>query len=97
MSRNVSASSQLPRSVLDIKQGVIGEIQEVLARRDNNGQSTWSVEEQTPLYTEGLGLDSLEISELSAQLEARFGRDPFTDGEVPQTVGEIFEYYSRTS
>jgi acyl carrier protein len=41
-----------------------------------------------------LGLDSREMAELSAILEERFGRDPFAEGVVPETVAELEEFYS---
>jgi acyl carrier protein len=50
------------------------------------------------LYAEGLGLDSLEAAELSAQLEDEFGSDPFSEAlqagdELPETVGDIVAFY----
>ncbi|MCK9248643.1 MAG: phosphopantetheine-binding protein [Solirubrobacteraceae bacterium] len=41
-----------------------------------------------------LGLDSLDLAELSAALEDRFGRDPYTAGIVPSTVGELTAYFA---
>jgi len=46
-----------------------------------------------PLYAEGIGLDSLETAELSAVLEDAFGTDPYSSGDMPQTVGEILAFY----
>lgn len=51
----------------------------------------------TPLYAEGIELDSLETAEFSAVLEAEFGADPFTADEMPQTIGEILEFYRGQS
>lgn len=48
----------------------------------------------TSLYAEGLGLDSLETAELSAYLEDEVGTDPFSEGLLPQTVGELLDFYS---
>ncbi len=48
----------------------------------------------TSLYEEGLGLDSLATAELSATLEDDFGTDPFSAGEVPQTIGDILDFYA---
>ena len=45
------------------------------------------------LFTDGLNLDSLEMTELAAMLDAEYGRDPFSDGELPETIGEIVRYY----
>jgi acyl carrier protein len=48
----------------------------------------------TPLYGDGLGLDSLEAAELSATLEDELGSDPFSaGGEMPETVGDILTFY----
>lgn len=48
----------------------------------------------TPLYADGIGLDSLETAELSAMLEDEHGSDPFSaDGPMPQTVGDILGFY----
>jgi len=47
----------------------------------------------TRLFSDGIGLDSLETAELSALLEDEHGRDPFSAGEMPQTVGAIEAFY----
>ena len=48
----------------------------------------------TPLYADGLGLDSLETAELSATLEDTHGVDPYSSGTFPQTLGEILAFYA---
>lgn len=45
------------------------------------------------LFSEGLGLDSLEIAELSAVLHDAHGADPFMSGRMPRTLDEIVESY----
>ena len=50
---------------------------------------------QSPLYDDGIGLDSLCVAELSAVLEKAFGRDPYTSKVLPQTVGEIVDFYAN--
>ena len=40
-----------------------------------------------------LGLQSLDLAELSATLEDDLGRDPYSEGVLPHTVGEIIEWY----
>jgi acyl carrier protein len=45
--------------------------------------------------TADLGLDSLELAELSAVLEDELGRDPFSEGIIPETVAQLVEYYNR--
>jgi acyl carrier protein len=47
----------------------------------------------TPLFADGLGLDSLETAELSALLEDEYGTDPFSGETMPQTVGDIADFY----
>jgi acyl carrier protein len=49
--------------------------------------------EETLLFADGLGLDSLETAELSALLEDDLGTDPFSVGELPQTIAEILDFY----
>jgi hypothetical protein len=49
----------------------------------------------TPLYAEGVGLDSLEAAELSALLEDEVGSDPFTSSEMPQTLRDIIGFYNE--
>jgi acyl carrier protein len=44
--------------------------------------------------TADLGLDSLELAELSAVLEDEIGRDPYSEGIVPETVAELIAYYA---
>ncbi len=71
---------------------VVGILETLLGRRD---EAPGQIDSKSPLYTEGLNLDSLEVAEFSAMLEQELGRDPFTDGELPKTVGEVIEYYAR--
>jgi acyl carrier protein len=40
-----------------------------------------------------LDMDSLELAELSAALEDELGRDPYSEGIVPVTVGELRAFY----
>ena len=49
------------------------------------------------LYAEGIGLDSLETAELSAVLEDELGKDPFSEGEMPETIGDIVRFYEQGS
>jgi hypothetical protein len=47
----------------------------------------------TPLYAEGIELDSLETAEFAAVLEAEFGSDPFLEDDMPQTIGELLDFF----
>ncbi len=58
------------------------------AKKKNN-----AIDLDTSLYAEGIGLDSLETAELSAVLEDELGTDPFSGGEMPETVGDIVAFY----
>jgi acyl carrier protein len=61
--------------------------------RTDKGAGGWT--EDSGLWGDGLGLDSLEAAELSAMLEDEFGSDPFsTGGELPETVGDIVRFYA---
>ena len=53
------------------------------------------LELDTPLYADGVGLDSLEAAELSALLEDEVGSDPFTSDEMPQTLRDILGFYGE--
>ncbi len=56
------------------------------------------IELDTGLYSEGIGLDSLETAELSAVLEDELGSDPFSaDGEMPETIGDIVDFYDSSA
>ncbi|AXT86221.1 hypothetical protein C6I20_14205 [Aeromicrobium sp. A1-2] len=57
------------------------------------GKNT-DVTPETSLYAEGLGLDSLETAELSSMLEDDLTRDPFSEGIMAATIGEILDFYS---
>ena len=51
----------------------------------------------TSLYSDGLGLDSLEVAELSVQLEDALGTDPFSAGLEVTTIGEIDDFYATNA
>jgi acyl carrier protein len=61
---------------------------------DQRGAVGIEVRAESTLTAE-LGLDSLELAELSAVLEDELGHDPFSEGIVPETVAELVEYYNR--
>ena len=62
-------------------------------QRAEKGTEGWT--DETGLWGDGLGLDSLEAAELSAMLEDEFGTDPFSaGGELPERVGDIVAFYA---
>lgn len=71
---------------------VRGTIRSFLKRQNISG-ADGDVDAETQLFGEGLGLDSLQTAELSIMLEEEIGRDPFSEGVLPQTVGEIIDFY----
>jgi acyl carrier protein len=68
---------------------IIGEFL-VLTKKGDDG---WT--DESPLWGDGLGLDSLEAAELSAILEDAFGSDPFSNGgDLPGTVADVLAFYA---
>ncbi|MCW2840971.1 MAG: hypothetical protein JWR55_2454 [Aeromicrobium sp.] len=45
------------------------------------------------LAADGVGLDSLEIAELSVTLQDAHGSDPFSSGRMPRTLDEVVDFY----
>ncbi len=77
-------------SATDVEQTVIGFLTTIEKLPEAFGPST-------SLYAGGAGLDSLETAELSAILEDTHGADPYSAGEMPQTLAEIQAYYAANS
>jgi acyl carrier protein len=73
---------------------IVGVIKECMRRANLPDRP---IERETGLYTEGIGFDSLATAELSAVLEDEFGTDPFLEADLPQTVGDILDFYERAS
>lgn len=64
--------------------------------RTDKGGGGWT--EETGLWGDGLGFDSLEAAELSAMLEDEFGSDPFSaGGDLPERVGDIVAFYAAVT
>jgi acyl carrier protein len=72
------------------REDIVDTIRSFLSRRKN---SRAEFDLDTPLYGDGLGLDSLDAAELSALLEDRHGSDPFSAGDAPATVGDVVGFY----
>ena len=75
--------TDVPRTILTI-------IEQLLERSDKAGVV---VTPDSVIHGDDLGLDSLETAELSAILEDEFGSDPFGAGLMPETVGEVVDFY----
>jgi acyl carrier protein len=57
-------------------------------------KQTDDVDLDSPLFGDGVGLDSMDTAELAAILEDELGSDPYSAGMVPQTGREIIEFYT---
>lgn len=64
-----------------------------LTRADKDAE----VDQHASLFADGLGLDSLETAELSALLEDELGTDPFSEGQLPQNIAEILDFYDESA
>ncbi|GAB3855547.1 hypothetical protein GCM10028801_11340 [Nocardioides maradonensis] len=79
----------------DVQDSVVKIVESLLEAADKAGVAVTS---DTVLHGEdGLGLDSLQTAELSATLEDELGTDPFSAGEMPETVGDIVAFYARSA
>lgn len=67
-------------------------IADLLSRREGDAEPP-KISAETAIYDD-LEMDSLEIAELSVLLEDEFGSDPYSQGIVPQTVGELVGFYA---
>lgn len=74
----------------DARQYIVDTIQGLIERR---GDTPPDITDASVLAAE-LDLDSLELAELSAALEDEFGKDPYSEGIVPVTVGELNGFYA---
>jgi acyl carrier protein len=77
--------------VAEAENVVVGALRSMLKRRKFEGAP---VTVDADLYGD-LGLDSLEVAELSAVLEDELGSDPYSEGEMPRTVGEVINFYGE--
>jgi acyl carrier protein len=80
-------------SQADVKQVV----QAVLVQINKAPPAADGLTPEHALYAVGLGLDSMDVAELSAVLEDAFGTDPYSTGEIPETFGEIVAFYDRVN
>ncbi len=78
---------------MTIESDVISIIKTIL---EHKGLPDASVDISSQLYEDGVGLDSLSVAELSAALEKTFGKDPYTNGQLPLTVSHIVNFYTDT-
>jgi len=77
--------------VPEAEQTVKSAIRKLLKRRS---AEPVEVDRDADLYQD-LALDSLEVAELSAALEDDLGSDPYSEGQVPRTVGEVVDFYEN--
>jgi acyl carrier protein len=89
--RLVAQSQETTENVPEAEKVVVGAIRSLLRRRKG---APAEVTRDSGLYDD-LSLDSLDVAELSATLEDDLGRDPYTEGIVPRTVGEVVDFYDK--
>jgi acyl carrier protein len=75
--------------VPDTQKVVVNAIRSLVRRRKGAASE---VNLDSGLYDD-LSLDSLDVAELSAVLEDDLGSDPYSEGIMPQTVGEVVDFY----
>ena len=76
----------------EVQDSVVKIIESLLEGTDKAGATVGT---DTLLHgDDGLGFDSLQTAELSATLEDELGSDPFSAGEMPETVGELIAFYA---
>lgn len=73
----------------DAKTTVVNSIRSLLKRRK---VEDLDFGDDADLY-EDLEMDSLEVAEFSAALEDDLGRDPYSEGQTPRTVGEVIKFF----
>jgi acyl carrier protein len=64
---------------------------------ERHGKAHDDLTDDVNLFGDGLELDSLEAAELSAELEDALGSDPFSNGDSPQTIGDVIRFYAIES
>jgi acyl carrier protein len=75
----------------DAEKTVVKNIKSLLKRRKAHDAD---VDLDADLYAD-LNLDSLEVAELSTALEDDLGTDPYSEGVVPRTVGDVVDFYEE--
>jgi len=65
-------------------------IRDILSKR---GKNLDEVNPKASIYSDGLGLDSLDVATLSVKLEREFGHEPFGLGVFPRNIEEIVDFY----
>ncbi len=89
---NIPKGNPRVASDQDKVRAVVGEF----LRRAEKGGDGWT--DESGLWGDGLGLDSLEAAELSAMLEDEFGSDPFSaGGDLPERVGDVVAFYAAVT
>ncbi len=74
----------------DAEQVIVNTIRGLIQRR---GAEPPEITDASALAAD-LDMDSLELAELSAALEDELGSDPYSQGIVPVTVGELKSFYA---
>ncbi|HEX2568180.1 MAG TPA: hypothetical protein VH877_01395 [Polyangia bacterium] len=81
-----------PNGPLDL-QKLTEVINEVLEFKGSPALTAWS--DAQVLIDAPLAFDSNDMAQLSTALEERFGRDPFTAGILPRTLGDLRQFFEK--
>lgn len=76
-----------------MKAKIVDVLRRLLAHND---RPAVSIDENTSLFSAGLNLDSLMAAQLSVMLEGEFGKDPYSAGLIPVSVGDILRFYEES-
>lgn len=72
----------------DTQETVVNAVRLLLKRHEEPVEVTLDAD-----LLDDLGLDSLEVAELSASLEDDLGSDPYSEGQLPRTIAQILAFY----
>ena len=79
-------------SDLNIEENVVSALKEVLAQKQESKKFKNS---ENLAFSKDLGFNSLDLAQFSALLEDIFGIDPYSEGEIPQTLKEVIDFYIK--
>lgn len=73
-----------------VREQIVNLLREIVTRK---GTFPNSISDNSSLYQDGIGLDSMDTAELSINLELLFSRDPYSEGIFVRTLGELIAFY----
>lgn len=86
--------TRMPNGPLDL-QKLTAVVNEVLETKGRPLLSAWS--DEHVIDDEPLGFDSIDMQQLSIVLGESFGRDPYSAGLMPRTLGDLRRFFEQGS